>query len=95
MNQVRSALVTGREQLFGHRQAVRESRLMLNQDLPDGPGAQAGIILDDDALFRCDQLVIGLHDTEDIQMAGLRAPLVERHAYSAIAERGPVLVGER
>ncbi len=64
--------------------------------IADIEGAEAGIILEDElALGRCDQLIIELHDTDDMHVADLRTALVDRHAFSVIAARGPVLVCER
>lgn len=61
--------------------------------IADIEGAEAGIIADDgSALAHCDQVIIELHDTEDMRVADMRAALVEQHAFSVTAERGPVLV---
>lgn len=83
----------GRQTLSDVLATHRINRYALIADIE---GAEAGILqVDHAALARCDQMIIELHDTDEAQAADMRAALIERHAFSVIAERGPVLVLER
>lgn len=59
----------------------------------DIEGAEVDLLdLEDEALSRCDRMVIELHPTPTVSLADVRSTLTERHGFEVLDERGPVLV---